>query len=296
MNLPQIRAFVTIVDLGSFSAAAQQMGISQPAVTMQLQALEADLGVTLLDRAYRHIGLTEAGSAFLPHARKVLAEIERAREDLGRMTETVSGRLTLVASTSPGQYLLPRHLGGFLVINPEVVISLSIADTAGVVRAVAEGEADLGMTGGVVKGSRVDFQPLSSDDVMMVCAATHRFAGAKSVSLDEALTEPFVLREEGSATRQVAEDALRELGADPGELHGVTELGTGEAIVSAVEGGLGLAMVSSWVACKALEAGTIAAVPVAGFPVSRPLYVVRGRTTLTRAAEAFLDYLREQLG
>ncbi|MDY0087920.1 MAG: selenium metabolism-associated LysR family transcriptional regulator [Coriobacteriia bacterium] len=296
MNLPQIRAFVMVVDHGSFSAAAQQMDVSQPAVTMQLQALEADLGVTLLDRAYRHVGLTEAGAAFLPHARKVLAELEYARENLGRLTETVSGRLSLVASTTPGQYLLPRHLGGFLAVNPEVTISLGIADTAGVVKAVAEGEADLGMTGGMVKGSRVDFQPLGSDDVVMVCSAAHRFAAAQHVSLEEALAEPFVLREEGSATRQVAEDALREMGADPSELHAVTELGTGEAIVSAVEGGLGLAMVSSWVACKALETRTIATVPVAGFPVSRPLYLVVPRTTLTRAAEAFSGYLKEQLG
>lgn len=296
MNLPQIRAFVMVIDHGSFSAAARQMGISQPAVTMQLQALEADLGVTLLDRTHRRVGLTEAGAAFLPHARAVLAELEVARENLERIADTVTGRLTLIASTTPGQYLLPRHLGGFIAENPEVNVSLAIADTADVVRAVADGEADLGMTGGTVKGPRVDFEPLSADNIIMVCSAQHRFASATRVSLDDVLCEPFVAREEGSATRQVAEDALSAIGADPRELRIVTELGTGEAIVSAVEGGLGLAMVSSWVACKALEAGTIATVPVAGFPVARPLYLVTPRTAPTRAAEAFLGYLREQLG
>ncbi len=295
MNLSQLRAFVMVVDRGSFSAAARQMGVSQPAVTMQVQALESDLGVTLLDRAYRRIGLTEAGKALLPHARKVLAELERAREDLTRMADTVTGRLTIVASTTPGQYLLPRHLGGFLAASPEVTVSLAVADTAGVVEAVAAGEADLGMTGAIVRGARVDFEPLGTDDVVMICPPAHRFARSKSADLDEALTEPFILREEGSGTRQVVDEALREMGADPDELHVVTELGTGEAIVSAVEGGMGLAMVSSWVACKALELGTVATVRVAGFPVSRPLYVVTPRTTPTRAAEAFLGYLREQM-
>ena len=295
MNLSQIRAFVMVVDHGSFSAAAREMGVSQPAVTMQVQALEADLGVTLLDRAYRRIGLTEAGEALMPRARAVLAELESAREDLERIADTVTGRLALVASTTPGQYLLPRLLGSFLAGNPEVTVSLAVADTAQVVEAVAAGEADLGMTGAVVKGARVDFEALGSDGIAMICPPAHRFAGAKRVSLAEAVAEPFIMREEGSGTRQVAEEALREAGVDPAELHVVTELGTSEAIVSAVEGGMGLAMVSTWVVCKALELGTVATVPVAEFPVPRPLYVVTPRTTRTRAADAFLGHLREQL-
>ncbi|MBE0417266.1 MAG: LysR family transcriptional regulator [Coriobacteriia bacterium] len=295
MNLAQIRAFVMVVDHGSFSGAARAMGISQPAVTMQVQALEADLGVTLLDRAFRKIELTESGASLLPHARAVLKELESAREDLVRMADTVTGRLSIVASTTPGQYLLPRLLGTFLQQNPEVNISLAVADTAQVVEAVAAGDADMGMTGAVIKGARVDFEPLGTDDITMICPPGHRFASAKQVSLAEAVAEPFIMREEGSGTRQVAEDALREAGVDPAELHVLIELGTSEAIVSAVEGGMGLAMVSSWVACKALELGTVATVPVIEFPVSRSLYVVSPRTTLTRAAEAFLGHLREQL-
>ena len=296
MNLAQIRAFVMVVDHGSFSAAARAMGISQPAVTMQVQGLEADLGVTLFDRAYRKVELTESGHSLLPHARAVLSQIDAAREDLARMADSVTGRLAIVASTTPGQYLLPRLLGGFLAENSQVTLSLAVADTAQVVDAVAAGEVDLGMTGAVVKGARVDFEHLGTDDIAMICPPSHRFAGARSVTLAEALAEPFIMREEGSGTRQVAEEALQEAGADPAELHVVTELGTSEAIVSAVEGGMGLAMVSSWVACKALELGTVATVPVAEFPVSRPLYVVTPRTTPTRAAEALLAYLRKQLG
>jgi DNA-binding transcriptional LysR family regulator len=146
-----------------------------------------------------------------------------------------------------------------------------------------------------MKGARVDFEPRGADGIAMICPPTHRFAGAKRVALAEAVAEPFIMREEGSGTRQVAEEALREAGVEPEELHVVTELGTSEAIVSAVEGGMGLAMVSTWVACKALELGTVATVPVAEFPVSRPLYVVTPRTTPTRAADAFLGHLREQL-
>ncbi|HSK46752.1 MAG TPA: LysR family transcriptional regulator, partial [Coriobacteriia bacterium] len=101
MNVSQLRAFVTVVERGSFSEAAREMGISQPAVTMQVQALESDLGSTLLDRRYRRVDLTEAGHALLPHARKVLEQLEVARHDIERLSGTISGRLTVAASTTP---------------------------------------------------------------------------------------------------------------------------------------------------------------------------------------------------
>ncbi len=293
MNLAQLKAFVMVIDRGSFSAAAREMGISQPAVTMQVQALESDLGVTLLDRGYRKIEPTEAGAALLPRARAVLAQIDGVRSDLALMADHVTGRLALAASTTPGQYVLPRLLGGFLRENPEVGVSVAVADTSQVVDAVAAGEADLGVTGAIVKGAKADFEPLGTDDIVMICPPDHRFARRKSpLPIADIVVEPFILREEGSGTRQVSEEALREAGADPAELHVITELGTGEAIVSAIEGGLGLGMVSRYVAEKALELGTVALVPAEGFPVSRPLYVVLPRTTLTRAAEAFLGHLR----
>ena len=296
MNLGQITAFVKVVERGSFSAAAKDLGVSQPAVTMQVQGLEADLGVTLFDRAYRKVELTEAGRALLPHARRVLVDLEAAREDISRLSETVTGRLSIAASTTPGQYVLPRLLGGFLKEYPEVNVSLAVADTAEIVDAVATGEVHVGMAGAVVKGARVEFERLGTDDIVMLCHKDHSFAVAEAVSPNEVVREPFVMREEGSGTRQVAEEALRGVGIDPAELRVLTELGTGEAILNAVEGGMGLGMVSSWVAEKALELGTVATVPLKGFPASRPLYLVTSRAIPTRASEEFVAYLREQLG
>ncbi len=296
MNLGQITAFVKVVERGSFSAAAKDLGVSQPAVTMQVQGLEADLGVTLFDRAYRKVELTEAGRALLPHARRVLVDLEAAREDISRLSETVTGRLSIAASTTPGQYVLPRLLGGFLKEYPEVNVSLAVADTAEIVDAVATGEVHVGMAGAVVKGARVEFERLGTDDIVMLCHKDHSFAVAEAVSPNEVVREPFVMREEGSGTRQVAEEALRGVGIDPAELRVLTELGTGEAILNAVEGGMGLGMVSSWVAEKALELGTVATVRLKGFPASRSLYLVTSRAIPTRASEEFVAYLQEQLG
>lgn len=272
------------------------MGLSQPAVTMQVQALESDLGATLFDRRYRKVETTEAGRALLPYARKVLAELDDARTALEQLSETVSGRLLFAASTTPGQYVLPRLLGGFLRKFPEVGITLRVFDTAEVIEKVESGEAQLGMTGAEVHGARVEYERLGHDDLVMICAPNHALLKRDSVCFADLVEEPFIVRESGSGTRMVFEDAMRHGGIDPAELRVVMELGTNEAIVSAVEGGMGIGVVSTWVAEKALQLGTVARVPEGSFPLVRPLYLVMPRNTLTRAADALIDYLREALG
>lgn len=216
MNISQIKTFLMVVEHGSFSAAARAMHLSQPAVTMQVQALEADLGVTLLDRQYRKVETTEAGTALLPYARRVLSEIESARLELGALSGTVSGRLELAASTTPGQYVLPRLLGSFLKEHPEVTVALSVMDTAQVIEAVESGAAGLGMTGAEIRGAKVRFEQLGVDELVMICPADHELAGVVGVTTGRAAQAPFIMREEGSGTRLVTESVLRGAGIDPG--------------------------------------------------------------------------------
>lgn len=295
MNIAQLRTFVTVVEQGSFSAAARLTGLSQPAVTMQVQSLEADLGVTLLDRKYRKVTLTEAGTALVPHARRILAEVEDTRAAVDELSGSVGGRLDLAASTTPGQYVLPRLLGSFIAAYPEVGVSLRVMDTAGVVEAVESGAAHLGMTGAEVRGAKATFEQLGIDELVMIAPPDHPLAREKSPSIESIAEQPFVMREKGSGTRAVMERAFAKAAVDPDDLHVVTELGTGEAIVSAVEGGLGISVVSRLVAAKALELGTIAEVKTGWFATSRPFFVVTPRGTLTRATEAFLGHLRLEL-
>lgn len=292
MNVSQLRAFITVVELGSFSAAARQMNVSQPAVTMQVQSLESDLGATLLERRYRKVGLTEAGRALLPHAKAVLAEIGEAREALDRLSATVSGRVSLMASTTPGQYVLPRALGAFAATHPAVGVALEIGDTAAVVDAVASGRADLGVTGAEVPGAKVRFEELGSDELIVIAPPGDPLAAGGAVPLGAIAEAPMVMREAGSGTRMIAEGALRRGGLEPAELRVVLEVGSSEAIVNAVEGGMGLGIVSRRIAEKALALGTVADVPAEGFPVSRPFYLVTRTGPASRAAEALADSLR----
>ena len=293
MNIAQLRTFVTVVDRGSFSDAAREMGISQPAVTMQIQALEADASATLLDRRYRRIDLTEAGRTLLPYARRVLAEVEAAREDIAALTGAVTGHLSIAASTTPGVYVIPRLLGGFLGQHPEVHVTIAVHDTAEVAEAVQSGGADLGVTGAIVRGSRATYSEIGADELIVISSPSSPFATLKAASLADLAEADWVMRERGSGTRQVAEQLLTERGVDPDELRVVVELGTGEAVVSAVEGGLGVAMLSRHVAEKALALGTVARVDLAGPAIVRPFYTLLPKGTPTRAATAFADYLAE---
>lgn len=296
MNVMQLRAFVTVVEKGSFSEAAKALGVSQPAVTMQVQALEADTGATLLDRRYRRVDLTDAGRVLLPHARKVLEQITDAREEIESLSGRVSGRLAIAASTTPGVYIVPKALGRFIATYPEVGVTVSVQDTSGVVTAVEDGLAHIGLAGSTIHGARVRFEPIGHDELVLVAAPDHRLAAEKQVHLQTLCEEPWVFREPGSGTRRVAEKILADHGVDPAELRVAVELGTGEAILAAVEGGLGIAILSRHVAEKALRLGTVVQIDAVGLPFSRPLFVVLPKGNASRAADAFLHHLNETSG
>ena len=177
VNIAQLRAFVAVVEHGSFSAAARMLGVSQPAVTMQVQALESDVGATLLDRKYRGVELTEAGKTLLPHARAVIDELEEARDQLGNLGGKPTGRLVVAASTTPGQYVLPNLLGEFLKRNPEVGVSIAVHDTAEVVEVVESGGAQIGMVGAKVRGARASLEELGTDELVMIASPRQPAAG-----------------------------------------------------------------------------------------------------------------------
>lgn len=295
LNIAQLRTFVEVVERGSLSGAARGLGLSQPAVTMQVQGLESELGATLLERRYRKVELTEAGRVFLPAARSMLAKLDAARDGIARLADTVGGHLVVAVSTTPGQYVVPRLLGAFLRRYPDVSVSLRVHDTAEVVAAVEAGEAQLGMTGAELSQAKVAFEQMGVDRLVIVCPPDSPVATGADVTLAELAEQPFIMREPGSGTRMATERVLREGGIEPADLDVVLELGTNEAIVNAVEGGLGVGVVSHWAADKALRLATIAAVRTPAFPVDRPLFAVLPRGEMSRAAAALLDHLRDEL-
>ncbi len=294
MNIQQLRTFVTVVGAGSFSAASRVLKISQPAVTMQIQSLESELGSTLLERRYRRVELTEAGKVLMPVAQRVLGELQAMREEIAALDGHVSGHLVIAASTTPGVYVIPRLAGGFLAEHPRVELTLLVADSTEVARRVADAEAGIGITGAEVKGARVDYEQVGVDELIAIAPPGSPLAGARH-SMHRLAHSKLVIREVGSGTRQTTESLLAEHGVDVDSLDIALELGTGEAVVTAVEGGLGAAIVSRLVAQRALALGSVVELDIEGFPAERPFYAVTPKGGPSQSSRAFLDYLRESI-
>jgi DNA-binding transcriptional LysR family regulator len=296
MDTRQLAAFVAVVERKSFSRAAEQLGLTQPAVSLQIRSLEKRLGRQLLDRSGRRVEPTEAGRRLYRRAQRLLALEEQLVEDVVAETNgELRGKIEIGASTGPGGGVVPLLLCEFQLRNPEVEISLSVFDTQRVVELVADRELELGVVGAARRHRSVVFEPFFRDEVVLVCAPGHRFAG-KRLSLEQLREEPHIVMQEGAGVRQVIEDELREAGVRLRDFDVRLELGLQESVKSAVAAGYGVSFISRSAVEAELAAGTLAAAEVEGLEPSREISLVRssGRP-LTHAGEAFVAFARERL-
>ena len=296
MDTRQLAAFCTVVERKSFSQAAERLGVTQPAVSLQIRALEKRLGARLLDRSGRRVEPTEAGLRLYRGAQRLLALEEQLVDEVaGEAGGELAGELRLGASTGPAAIVVPLLLCEFQRENPQLKISLSVHDTQSVIDLVAERELELGIVGAARRHRSVKFEPFFEDEVILACPPGHRFAG-RTVSLDELRSEQLIVMQEGAGVRQIVEDELRVLGTRLRDLDVRLELGLQESVRSAVQAGYGIAFISRSAVESELAGGTLTAARVEGIHATREISLVRatGRTA-TRAAEAFVSFGRERL-
>ena len=256
MDTRQLAAFCTVVERRSFSQAAEQLGVTQPAVSLQIRSLEKRLGLQLLDRSGRRVEPTEAGRRLYRSAQRLLALEEQLLAELGEEVEgELTGRLEIGASTGPGGTVLPVALAEFQKLNPGVQIALSVSDTQHVIEQVARREVELGVVGAVRRHRGVVFEPFFRDEVVLAVPRGHRFAD-RTVTLDELKVEPLVLMQEGAGVRQVIDDELREAGVRLRDLNVRLELGLQESARSAVLAGFGVTFISRSAIEADVAAGT----------------------------------------
>ena len=296
MDTRQLAAFCAVVERRSFSQAAEQLGVTQPAVSLQIRSLEKRLRVQLVDRSGRRVEPTEAGRRLYRSAQRLLALEQQLLAELGEEEGELAGRLEIGASTGPGGTVLPVALAEFQQLHPDVQVALSVSDTQRVIEQVARRELELGVVGAVRRHRGVVFEPFFHDEVVLAVPAGHRFAG-RTITVAELRREPLILMQEGAGVRQVIEDELREAGVRLRDLDVRLELGLQESARSAVLNGFGLTFISRSAIEPDLVAGTIAIADVAGLEPSREISLVRsaGRAE-TRVAQAFVEFARERLG
>src|SRR5689334_12796345 len=274
MDTRQLQAFCEVVERKSFSQAAERLGVTQPAVSLQIRSLEKRLGTKLLDRSGRRVEPTESGQRLYRAAQRMLAVEGQLLDELAGEDGALRGELTLGASTGPGGTVVPVLLGEFQSEHPELTVALSISDTSRVIEQVAQRELELGIVGASPRHRGVVFEPFFRDEVILVVPPDHRFAG-KEVTLDQLRGEPLILMQEGAGVRQVIEDELRRGPVRLRDLDVRLELGLQESVKSAAAAGFGATFISRSGVEAELAAGTLATARVKGLEPAREISLVR---------------------
>ena len=296
MDTRQLAAFVAVVERRSFSQAAERLGVTQPAVSLQVRSLEKRLGAQLLDRSGRRVEPTEAGLRLYRGAQKLLSLEEQLLDEIaGEGEGELTGELRIGASTGPAAVVVPLLLGEFQRQHPEVRIALTVSDTQSIVDRVAARDLELGIVGAARRQRAVRFEPFFEDEVILACPPRHPFAG-RTVTLDELRDESLIVMQEGAGVRQIVEDELRALGTRLRDLDVRLELGLQESVRSAVQAGFGVTFISRTAVEPELAAGTLSAARVKGLEAKREISLARaaGRSP-TRVADAFVEFARDRL-
>jgi DNA-binding transcriptional LysR family regulator len=295
MDTRQLQAFCAVVEKKSFSQAAEQLGVTQPAVSLQVRALEQRLGQSLLDRSGRRVEPTEAGRRLYRSAQRILALEEQLLDEVSTDDGRLTGTLAIGASTGPGAHLVPLLLCEFQREHPDLHVALSIWDTQTVIDRVVDRQLELGVVGALRRHRSLEFEPLVRDEIVLAVPPGHDAAGG-TISLDQLKEETLIVMQEGAGVRQVVEEELRRAGLRLRGIEPKLELGLQESIKSAVAAGYGVAFISRTAIEGELAAGRLAAAQVEGVEPARQIYIVRARgRSATRAAEAFLSFAKERL-
>jgi DNA-binding transcriptional LysR family regulator len=273
LNLDQLETFMVLARCGSFTRAAAELHLSQPAVSRHIQKLEQELGVTLLTRRRGRVELSQAGDRVRSYAEEVVGGHDRLVADLGEQPSRLAGDLRIVASTTPGEFLVPGLVSAFTASHPRVAPRIQIADSTEVLATLRSRKADVGFSGIKFQGRDLVHRQIATDEIVLAVPPDHAFASRTSVELSELAGQPFLTREAGSGTHLSFLALLAEHGLEAPRYRPVMVLSNTAAIVSAVRNGYGIGFVS----CLALQGrgpGGPVAVRISGLALTRSLYLV----------------------
>lgn len=290
MDLHQLNLFLAVAESDSISAAARKKNISQPVLSLHVRNLEQYFGVPLLDRIGRGVELTDAGNLLVQKIRMVLGSVQEMKEAMEEWKELGRGFVKIGGSTTPGVYLLPKLLGQFKAKHPAIEADLLIGNTAQVEQWVTENALSLGVIGKKTSQTRLEAIPFVKDELVVIVPPKHPLEKRKSVRAREMALYPFIIREEGSNTRQTYEEALRKKGI---KLNIALELGSTEAIKQAVTSGLGISIVSPFCIQSERKHKELHALRIRDAELSRQFHIIllRGKH-LSPGTLRFLNQLK----
>lgn len=294
MDDHKLRVFCTVAETKSFSKASSIIHLTQPAVSLQVQALEEVYGTKLFDRSNNTVVLTSTGKLLYKYAKEILALYATVERDIGGLTGLVKGSVTIGASSTIANYLLPSVVADYRRNNPKTKVNMLVGNSRRVVEMLNAGTIDLGLVEGEVSRQKIVIEGLVPDELIIVMSSDHPWAGRDSISVRELQEQPFILREEGSGTRQMIEKHLAAFGITPQQMNVSLILGSTEAIKSAVEQGTGVSLLSRWAVRKEVQAGSLVQSSFGDMRMLREFSLVYNKNSyFSRTFETFYEYLKK---
>jgi DNA-binding transcriptional LysR family regulator len=297
VDLRQLEVFCKVVELKSFSRAAEAIFLTQPTVSQHVSALEKYFDLQLLDRMGKDIQPTRAGELLYQYAQEILHLKEKACQSLSHYAGKKSGHLRVGASTIPGEYILPALIGAFKNLFPEITVTLSIADTRQIADAVTAGLIEMGVVGAKIKSEQLFYQTLVEDRIVLAASRKSALWSRESIPPADLMHIPLILREDGSGTRIATEKALAARKVDYRGLTIIAEMGSTEAVKQAILAGIGVSFLSERAIVREKEYGLLREVPVRGLDIRRSFYSVLNRKkTPSPICKEFKSFLAKHGG
>ena len=295
MDIHRLEVFCKVIEMQSFTKAADAVFLTQPTVSEHIRALEETVGEKLVDRLGREVLPTPAGKILYQYARDIIRLRNEAIQAIDRYKGNLSGLLTIGASTIPGTYILPRLIGSFKARYPAIQITLRISDSAEVIERIIDGSLEAGLMGARWDDRRIILEEIFSDELVLAVYPEHPWAGEKVITMEELVNQPFILRERGSGTRRTMTQALEGYGFNPSRLHVVAEMGSTEAVRQGIRARIGVSILSSHAVDEDVRRGTLASIEIKDVLIHRSFYLVqrKGRQ-LSPLCIAFLKHLRTE--
>ena len=293
MDLWHLKIFMKVVDLNSFSKAANAVNLTQPTVSSHIKDLENYFDCQLIDRLGKKAVPTKAGELLYSYAEKLLLLFKESETAMAEFLGKVAGNLTIGGSTIPGNYILPPVIGKFLNNYQNVHISMIVGDTEQIIEDILAFKLEVGVVGAKIDSHRIIQKKLIEDDMRLVVPSNHKWASKKNIGLGSLLSEPFIIREKGSGTLKSILNSLEIIGKSAKDLNIIAEMGSTSAVIQGIKNQIGISILSTVAVKEELASGSLKALKIEGMDLKRYFYLtIHQDRTLSPLCKAFIDFLK----
>ncbi|PLS02421.1 LysR family transcriptional regulator [Neobacillus cucumis] len=280
-----LTVFIIVAEQRNFTRAAEILHMTQPAVSNYIQTLERTLDTKLLERTNKYVRLNKAGDIVYHHAKEILSLYTRMENLLDDLKHTASGTLTIGSSFTYGEYILPHKIAKLLNVYPLLKPNIIIRNTNDIIDLMMQQQIDVGIIEGEMKNNKVNIKPFALDRLSIIVPSNHPLLAKKEIDPLELIEETWLVREEGSGTKEMQEKGFKQLGFTPKK---IMEFGSTQVIKESIEAGLGISLLSHSAIRKELELGKLMVLDIEGFPITRNFSLVTPNVTFqTKASEVF---------